>query len=123
MMCLMSSDEASVRMDLYEIIITPDAADDLSGLRSYIADALLAPDTARAYLDMLYMEMKNLSTLPKRSKYIDDEPWHSRGIRKIIVKNFVIYYRVEEFTMRVYILNVIYARRDQLRMLAQIKID
>lgn len=39
------------------------------------------------------------------------------------MKNFVIYYRVEEFTMRVYILNVIYARRDQLRMLAQIKID
>lgn len=54
-------------MDLYEIVITLDAADDLSGLRSYIADALLAPDTARDYLDMLYMEMKNLSTLPKRN--------------------------------------------------------
>ena len=94
-----------------------------AGCAAILPMLCLPPDTARAYLDMLYMEMKNLSTLPKRSKCIDDEPWHSRGIRKIIVKNFVIYYRVEEFTMRVYILNVIYARRDQLRMLAQIKID
>ena len=119
---LMSSDGVSVRMGLYEIVITPDAADDLNELHRYIAEALLAPDTARAYLDMLYMEMKNFSTLPKRSRCIDGEPWHSRGIRKIIVKNFAIYYHVDDFSMCVYILSIIYARRDQLRVLGQKKI-
>ena len=110
-------------MDTYEIIMTPDAADDLIRLRDYIAAALLAPDTARAYLRMLRTEIKKLTSMPKRSKCLDDKPWHSLGIRKLIVKNFVIYYRVEEFTMRVYILNIIYARRDRLRMLAQLKIE
>ena len=123
MMCLTSSSGVSARMDTYEIIMTPDAADDLIRLRDYIADTLLAPDTARAYLRMVRTEIKKLTSMPKRSKCLDDEPWHSLGIRKLIVKNFVIYYRVEEFTMRVYILNIIYARRDRLHMLAQLKID
>lgn len=30
-------------MDAYEIIMTPDAADDLRNLRDYIADSLYAP--------------------------------------------------------------------------------
>lgn len=36
-------------MDSYKIIITPDAEEDLFKLRNYIADVLLARDTARNY--------------------------------------------------------------------------
>ena len=45
------------------------------------------------------------------------EPWHSRGVRKISAKNFYIYYRPDEVSGRVYVLNVIYAKRDQLKVL------
>ena len=45
------------------------------------------------------------------------EPWYSRGVRKIIAKNFYIYYRLDEVSGRVYVLNVIYAKRDQLKVL------
>lgn len=65
----------------------------------------------------------HLSELPARYKPVDDEPWHSRGIRRIIVNNFFVYYRIDEEGRRVYILNVIYARRDQLRVLEQMNID
>ena len=33
-------------MDEYEIIMTPDAVEDLWDLRNYIADILLSPETA-----------------------------------------------------------------------------
>ena len=36
---------------------------------------------------------------------------------KIIAKNFYIYYRPDEASRRVYVLNVIYAKRDQLKVL------
>ena len=36
------------------------------------------------------------------------------------VKNFAIYYRIDNANMRVYILNIIYDRRDQLRVLSKI---
>ena len=110
-------------MDVYEIIMTVDAADDLIELRDYIAEVLLAPDTALAYIRMLREKIGAPGVMPGRNKYLDDEPWRSRGIRKMIVKNFVIYYRIEESDKRAYILNIIYAKREQLRMLAQMELD
>ena len=110
-------------MDSYEIIITPDAEDDLVELRNYIADVLLARDTARNYIHTIRKEIVTLSELPARYKPVDDEPWHSRGIRRILVNNFFVYYRIDEGRKQVFILNVIYARRDQLRMLEQMNID
>ena len=61
--------------------------------------------------------------MPGRIKPVDDEPWHSRGIREIMAKNFYVYYRIDEETKRVYIMNVIYNKRDQLRQLANMKLD
>ena len=106
-------------MDSYEIVMTPDATDDLIELRDYIANDLLSPNTALSYIKAIRKEIETLSSMPGRYQPVEDEPWHSRGIRKTIVKNFYIYYRIDETTQRVYILNIIYARRDQLRMLAQ----
>ena len=37
-------------MDLYEIIMAPDAEADLLEVRNYIADVLLVPDTALSYI-------------------------------------------------------------------------
>ena len=110
-------------MDSYEIIITPDAIADLVELRDYIADVLLAPDTARSYIQAIRKEISKLSEMPGRIKLVDDEPWRSRGVRKIMAKNFYVYYRMDEAAMRVYIMNVIYARRDQLQQLVQMKLD
>ena len=110
-------------MDAHKIIITPDAEEDLVELRNYIADVLLARDTARNYIRTIRREIGSLSKLPARYKPVDDEPWHSRGVRRIIVNNFFVYYRIDEEHKRVYILNVIYARRDLLRVLEQMSID
>ena len=45
------------------------------------------------------------------------EPWHSRGVLKISAKNFYICYRPDEVSGRVYVLNVIYEKCDQLKAL------
>ena len=110
-------------MNSYKIIITPDAEEDLFELRNYIADVLLARDTARNYIRTIRKEIGSLSELPARYMPVDDEPWHSRGIRRIMANNFFVYYRIDEDRKQVFVLNVIYARRDQLRMLEQMNID
>ena len=51
---------------------------------------------------------------------VSEEPWHSRGIRKVIAKKFYIYYQVDEHIKWVYILNIIYNKRDQLQALKNI---
>lgn len=110
-------------MRTYEIIMTPDATTDLVELRNYIADVLLVPDVALAYIHTIRTEISKLENMPQRIAPISEEPWHSRGIRKIIIKNFYVYYRIDENTERVYILNIIYQKRDQLKMLAEMDFD
>ena len=51
-------------MDSYKIIITPDAEEDLVELRNYIADVLLARDTARNYIRTIRKEIATLSEMP-----------------------------------------------------------
>ena len=106
-------------MDSYDIVMTPDSVEDLTELRDYIAGTLSAPETALKYLREIRREIDTLSEMPGRLKTVDEEPWHSRGLRRLIVKNSIVYYRIDEHSKKVYILNIIYGKRDQLRILSQ----
>ncbi len=108
-------------MDLYKIIVTPDAAANLAELRYYIANVLMTPSAALRHIRLIRMEIATLKQLPARIAPVDEEPWHSRGIRFLIVKNFYVYYRIDETAKTVYILNVVYNKRDQLKVLVQMQ--
>ena len=110
-------------MDSYEIIMTDDATADLIELRDYIAEVLLAPEVALFYIRTIRKEIHTLVELPDRIKPVNEKPWHSRGVRKIRAKNIYIYYIIDESSKLVYILNIIYSKRDQYRQLAQMKLD
>ena len=110
-------------MASYKIIITPDAEADLFEIRNYIADTLLVPDVALNYIRAIRSEMEKLSYTASAIAPVDREPWHSLGIRKVVAKNFYIYYRPDENAHIVYILNVIYAKRDQLKALKNINLN
>ncbi len=104
-------------MDEYEIILTPDAVEDLWELRNYIAEVLRSPETALEYVRAVRKEIASLSQFPARFKPMEDEPWNSRGVRRLLAKNFYVYYWIDEARKRVSVMNVIYARRDQLQAL------
>lgn len=54
-----------------------------------------------------------LGQMPERFQLIDEDPWRSRGVRKLIVKNFYAYYWIDEEATTVYVTAVTYAKRDQ----------
>lgn len=76
-------------MGAYEIIMTPDAVADLVSLRDYIAGTLSAPETALKYIRTIRHEIGSLSDMPYRIKTVDEEPWHTRGLRRLIVKTLL----------------------------------
>ena len=106
-------------MTKYEIIITPGANEDLLDIRNYIAEVLMSPDTALSYIQSIRKEIGKLEKAAKMTSSVEEEPWHSRGVRRITAKNFYIYYRIDEDSDTVYVLNVIYNKRDQFRALAE----
>ena len=110
-------------MDTYEIIMTPDATADLYALRDYIADTLLMPDTALTYIRSIRKKIDTLEQMPERIAPLPEESGHNHGIRKLIANNFYIYYRIDKSSIRVYILNIIYSKRNQLKMLKSMNTD
>ena len=108
-------------MDSYEVMMTPDAISDLVELRDYIAHVLQAPKTALAYIRSVRQVIAKLTYMATNIPPVADEPWHSRGLRKIMAKNFYVYYRIDEAAKRVYVMNVIYAKRDQLKQIDKMK--
>lgn len=58
-----------------------------------------------------------ISIFPKKHALIQEEPWRSEGIRRIVVKNFLIYFWVDDENNKVQVTAVIYNKRDQIRQL------
>ena len=54
---------------------------------------------------------------------IEEEPWRTEGIRKMVVQKFLIYYWVDDDNSRVQVTAVIYGRRDQIRQLANMDME
>ena len=104
----------------YEVIITPDAEDNLRELKYHIAVELHAPETAVAYVHDIREEVATLRKAPRRFRLVEKEPWHSRGVRRMNARNFAVFFIIREEESNVYVQNVIYQKRDLPNVLARL---
>lgn len=97
----------------YTVKITPQAQEQLLEIIDYISYTLQSPNTAMKMLDMLEKEITSLNQLPNRVPLTEEEPWHSQGVHKLLVKNYLVYFWVDEGAKKVQVFGIVYARRDQ----------
>ena len=109
-------------MDEYKVKITPQASAQMLEIFSYISGTLKESVAAERLLDELQKSILSLNTMPKRVSLTDEEPWRSYGIHKMPVKNFLVYFWVNDKLKEVHITAVIYGRRDQPEQLKQMDI-
>ena len=107
-------------MDDYKVKVTRQAKEHLALIREYIATELKEPTVAKRVLELLKAEMMSLQTMPYRVKCIDEQPWGELGFRRIRVKNYYVYFCVDDSRKEVQILAVIYVRRDQTKQLEEL---
>lgn len=107
----------------YEVKLTAQAIGQIEETVQYISKTLLAPETARKWSDALQNEIENLDSMPWRYPLADEEPWRTKGIRKMPVKNFLVYYLIDEEKKTVWITAVIYGRRDQIAALLDMSLN
>lgn len=108
-------------MDHYEVKLTEQAQRQLQKIICYIAEDLQESHTAIRMLDRLEKEIMSLSTLPNRVALTEEEPWHSAGIHKLPVKNYLVYFWIDEPHKKVQITAIVYGRRDQRTVLQNMK--
>lgn len=104
----------------YTVKITQQAQEQIREIVSYIRFTLQAPETATKMLDTLREEIASLDQFPNRVPLTEEEPWHSHGIHKFPVKNYLIYFWVDEETKKVQIIGAVYGRKDQRHQLSNL---
>jgi len=107
----------------YKVHITKYAYTQMAEIKQYIADELQAPMAAKNLLLAIKSTALSLAVMPARHPLMQEEKWRSQGLRKIVVKNFLIYYWVDEERKEVHIVAVVYGRRDQLAQLEYIDME
>ena len=95
-------------MERYNIIINPEAENDLDEIVDYLAT--LSEQTALQYYDLIIEKIKSLSTMPERCSQVKDVGIRLRGYRKLLVKNYIVFFVVNGKTVE--IRRILYARRQ-----------
>jgi len=101
----------------YRIEITTRAKRDIKEIHTYITENLKEPNAADILLDRIETEILTLKHMPLRHSIERDEKLKLRNLRKLIVDNYLVFYTVNNRTKTVFIVRVLYARRDWMRLL------
>ena len=99
-------------MEQYKVILRQLAYEDLREIYSHIAYELHEPLAAERIHACIAEAICGLDTMPLRQKLIEAEPYRSFGFRILRVKNFVIFYCVNESAQEVYIVRILCYRRE-----------
>lgn len=105
---------------IYNVKVTSQAEEQIQEIINYITHELKAPEAALLLLDALEDSFISLAHFPQRVPLVEEMPWHTKGIHRFPVKNFLVYFWIDENDMKVYITAVIYGKRDQLPQLSQL---
>ena len=77
-------------MNEYEVRVTRQALEQIKEIVHYISNDLMAPDVADNLLDKMKAEITKLSSFPKKHALIDEEPWRTEGVRKVVIPSIII---------------------------------
>lgn len=80
----------------YRIEFTAKAIDNLDKIYKYIAEELFSPQTAIALDEEIMSKISRLSSFPNLYGYVEELSLKERFFRKLVYKNLVILYKVDE---------------------------
>ena len=96
----------------YQYHFTKKAETDLDEILSYISIELSNPDAAASFLKDLQAVLASICSVPKIGRIVDNEFLPNREIRKSLVGNYVLYYLPDIKEKRIYVLRILYGRRN-----------
>ena len=103
-------------MKTYEINITDIAERDILEIARYVMQESYNVDTALRLIDEIETAISKLADMPHYALVLD-ERLRKLGYRKINVKNYIVFFCIDEENLVVNIERILYSRRDWTRIL------
>lgn len=110
-------------MKQYKVRLTTQASGHILDYAEYIQNELFNPQAARRFVKDIRAEVNSLSQMPQRNPLVEEEPWHSMGIYKLMVRGYLVYYWIDDETEVVHITGVVYGKRNQINQLADMDFE
>lgn len=101
----------------YDIKLSIEAEKDLQNIIIYIKDKLKEPIIAERYAHLMKNEIESLKYNPQRYAIIDNEKIKDLKVRKLIIKNYIAFYRVNEEKNLVNIERILYGASNWIQEL------
>ena len=79
-------------MRRYAVEISSRALADMEALYNYIAHQLAAPENAAEQYNRIADQILSLETFPRRFRLMDSGPGLPKGIRRMIVDNYSVFF-------------------------------
>ena len=80
-------------MEKYKIQLSIKAKNDYKKIINYLKNELLEPSIANRYAELINSEIQSLEHMPQ---IIDDDIAKKLEIRKLLIKNYIAFYRINE---------------------------
>ena len=96
----------------YQYHFAKKAEADLDEILSYISIELSNPEAAASFLKDLLAVIASICSVPKIGRIVENEFLPDKEIRKSLVGNYVLYYLPDAVEMTIYILRILYGRRN-----------
>lgn len=96
----------------YKLIVSKDAHRDVDEIAGYIAHELKSPQAASGFLDDVEKSYRSLAENPRLFALCGDARLQRKGYRKVVIKNYLVLYRIDEDQKAVLVVRVIYGPRN-----------
>lgn len=104
-------------MKKYNVEVSEPAERDLHDIVRYISGQLLAPMTASKMMAEIEDALTDLADMPQRHPPVMDERLASMGYHKLLIKNYIAFFTIDESAKVVDVERILYARRDWINIL------
>ena len=102
-------------MKKYNIEYSKESKQDLIGIKQYIKYNLQESEIAEKLISKIRKEINDWKDNPEIYTIIDDDIIRKLEIRKLIVDNYIIFYRIKDNDIQ--IIRVMYGRRNWINLL------
>ena len=102
---------------MYDVNIMQSAKNEIHGIYRYIATELDNPTAADRHVSLIQEKISALQENPERYPLVRDKYLAEKGIRYIVVQNYLVFFVVREENKVVSVMRVLYGRRDWLTLL------
>ena len=101
----------------YKLTVSKDAHRDIEEIVTYIAQELKSTQSAAGFLDDVENSYRCIADNPFMYALCEDIQLRDKGYRKVVIKHYLVLYRVDEAEKTAYVTRVVYGARDYAKLL------